>query len=72
MDVVLVRVYNQTTAGGQKAWYSGPVDAALKTMRAEGWRGLYKGFGSTVWRQMPHTMVTFICLEQLRIKHVLE
>lgn len=65
LDVILVRVYNQSTHNGQ-AWYSGSVDAAVKTVKAEGIGGLYKGFGATFFRQVPHTTVTFMSLEFLR------
>lgn len=65
LDVILVRLYNQNTAQG-KVWYKGPLDAAVKTYRSEGLRGLYKGFSATFLRQVPHTIVTFTILEALR------
>ena len=60
---MLIRVYHQSSSD---VWYSGPLDAAAKTLRTEGVSGLYKGFSATFLRQMPHTTVTFLTLEWLR------
>jgi solute carrier family 25, member 34/35 len=63
IDTVSVRVYHQTASD---LWYTGPLDAVRKTIRAEGVIGLYKGFSATFLRQMPHTTVTFLTIEYLR------
>ena len=44
-DVVKTRVMTQDP---QHPIYSGSIDCFLKTLRAEGWRGLYKGWGGTL------------------------
>ena len=42
-DVVSSRMYNEKTVGGKGVYYKGPIDCFLKTIRAEGLSGLYKG-----------------------------
>ena len=63
LDVTLVRIYHQKS---KDRWYSGPLDAAVKTVKTEGALGLYKGFSATFMRAVPHTTVTFLVLESLR------
>ncbi|CBI19247.3 unnamed protein product, partial [Vitis vinifera] len=46
--------------------YSGALDCAMKTVRAEGPMALYKGFIPTISRQGPFTVVLFVTLEQVR------
>lgn len=46
--------------------YTSTLDCMAKTLRAEGWRGLYKGFWAQWMRLGPHTIITFIVYEQLR------
>lgn len=54
-----------------KQSYKSSLDCALKTLRAEGPRGLYKGFTPQWMRIGPHTIVTFMVFERLRsIVHV--
>ncbi|KAL0342981.1 UNVERIFIED_CONTAM: Mitochondrial uncoupling protein 5 [Sesamum angustifolium] len=52
--------------GGMAAPYSGAVDCAMKTIKAEGPMALYKGFIPTISRQGPFTVVLFVTLEQVR------
>lgn len=61
-DVVMTRLYNQSQTSPQ---YANPVDCLLKTVRAEGFAALYKGFGAHYLRIGPHTVLTFMFLEQL-------
>lgn len=42
VDVVKTRIMNQRTADGQGAMYKGTLDCLAKTIRAEGFFGLYK------------------------------
>ncbi|KAK9271041.1 hypothetical protein L1049_026630 [Liquidambar formosana] len=51
---------------GEAAPYSGALDCAMKTVRAEGPMALYKGFIPTISRQGPFTVVLFVTLEQIR------
>ncbi|KAJ7953531.1 Mitochondrial carrier protein [Quillaja saponaria] len=66
VDVVKTRVMNMKVGPGQKPPYSGALDCALKTVRAEGPMALYKGFIPTISRQGPFTVVLFVTLEQVR------
>ncbi|CAL0314110.1 unnamed protein product [Lupinus luteus] len=66
VDVIKTRVMNMRVEPGAEAPYSGAVDCALKTVRAEGPMALYKGFIPTISRQGPFTVVLFVTLEQVR------
>jgi hypothetical protein len=61
-DVIKTRMMNQPR---ERPLYSGPLDCALKTARAEGITGLYKGFTPAYARLAPHRVVHFVTLEQL-------
>jgi solute carrier family 25 protein 34/35 len=56
-DVISTRLYNQPVVGGRGTLYTGWLDCARKTVRAEGVRGLYKGFLAHYLRLGPHTIV---------------
>ncbi|XP_064651776.1 mitochondrial substrate carrier family protein ucpB-like [Lineus longissimus] len=62
VDVIKTRIMNQKS----KATYTNSFDCAIKTLRAEGLFGLYKGFIPNWMRIGPHTIVTFFIFEQLR------
>ncbi|KAF7809351.1 mitochondrial uncoupling protein 5-like [Senna tora] len=64
VDVIKTRVMNMKVEAGAEPPYSGPVDCALKTVRAEGPMALYKGFIPTITRQGPFTILLFVTLEQ--------
>ncbi|XP_024028813.1 mitochondrial uncoupling protein 4 [Morus notabilis] len=66
VDVIKTRVMNMRVEPGVVAPYSGALDCALKTVRAEGPMALYKGFVPTISRQGPFTVVLFVTLEQVR------
>ncbi|KAK7317659.1 hypothetical protein RJT34_02081 [Clitoria ternatea] len=66
IDVIKTRVMNMKVEPGAAAPYSGALDCALKTVRAEGPMALYKGFIPTISRQGPFTVVLFVTLEQVR------
>ncbi|WOL19977.1 hypothetical protein Cni_G28779 [Canna indica] len=66
VDVVKTRVMNMKVEPGRPPRYSGATDCALKTVRAEGFMALYKGFIPTLSRQGPFTIVLFVTLEQVR------
>ncbi|KAJ3159613.1 Mitochondrial oxaloacetate carrier protein [Geranomyces michiganensis] len=67
-DVASTRMYNQNTAadGKQGALYKSGFDCLVKTVKAEGVAALYKGFTAHYLRIGPHTVLTFVFLEQLR------
>ncbi|XP_022949614.1 mitochondrial uncoupling protein 5-like [Cucurbita moschata] len=66
VDVIKTRVMNMKVEAGAAAPYSGALDCAMKTVRAEGPMALYKGFIPTISRQGPFTVVLFVTLEQVR------
>jgi len=66
VDVIKTRVMNMKVEPGSVPPYNGALDCALKTVRAEGPRALYKGFIPTISRQGPFTVVLFVTLEQVR------
>eukprot|EP01095_Lingulamoeba_sp_RSL-Kostka_P015313 TRINITY_DN6998_c0_g1_i1.p1 TRINITY_DN6998_c0_g1~~TRINITY_DN6998_c0_g1_i1.p1 ORF type:complete len:303 (-),score=87.01 TRINITY_DN6998_c0_g1_i1:121-1029(-) len=63
VDNVKTRLMNQKYKG---ELYSGSMDCLIKTIKAEGIRGLNKGFISQWMRIGPHSITTFIVFEQLR------
>lgn len=66
IDVVTTRLWNQPVVGGRGTLYRGAVDCAWKTLVAEGPGGLYKGALAHFLRVGPHTVFTFLILEQVQ------
>lgn len=66
VDVIKTRVMNMKVEPGMAPPYSGALDCAVKTVKAEGPMALYKGFIPTISRQGPFTVVLFVTLEQVR------
>ncbi|KAG2705004.1 hypothetical protein I3760_05G032500 [Carya illinoinensis] len=66
IDVIKTRVMNMKVEPGAEPPYSGALDCATKTVRAEGIMAFYKGFIPTISRQGPFTVVLFVTLEQVR------
>jgi solute carrier family 25 protein 34/35 len=66
MDVVSTRLYSQKVVNGKGVLYSGVLDCLVKTMRAEGIRGFYKGWAAHYFRLGPHTIFTFLFWEQAK------
>eukprot|EP00842_Homolaphlyctis_polyrhiza_P004322 jgi/Hompol1/4891/HPOL_001034-RA len=67
IDVVKSRYMNQHfNSNGVGEKYSSVLDCFAKTVKAEGIAGLYKGWLPQWFRIGPHTVVTFLVLEQLR------
>lgn len=74
VDIAKTRIQNMKTING-KPEYSGAVDVLTKTIRNEGFFSLWKGFVPYYARLGPHTVLTFIFLEQMNKnyrKHVLK
>ncbi|KAI8930109.1 mitochondrial carrier domain-containing protein [Entophlyctis helioformis] len=67
-DVASTRMYNQHVSADGKtgSLYKNGLDCIVKTVRAEGPVALYKGFFAHYLRIGPHTILTFVFLEQLR------
>lgn len=67
MDMVRTRFMNQKKdPGGKPLMYKGTLDCIVKTVKAEGVFGLYKGFIPNWTRSGTHTVVIFFVFEQLR------
>lgn len=62
-DVVSTRIYQSS---GHATKYSGLLDCAAQTLRAEGIFAFWKGATAQFVRLGPHTMLTFMALEWLR------
>ena len=60
-DLVSTRIYNAPPHR-----YTGITDAAVKTVRAEGVRGLYKGAWALYLRLAPHSVITLVTFEFLK------
>ncbi|KAI1712153.1 mitochondrial carrier protein domain-containing protein [Ditylenchus destructor] len=50
--------------------YSGVIDCIKKTIKCEGFTGLYKGMSAAVIKQLPNAIVTYVVYEKVR--HLLE
>eukprot|EP01083_Nonionella_stella_P107822 312792_1 len=54
IDVITTRLFN---ANKMDQRYNGIIDCAVKTVRKEGIRGLYKGWTASYFRAGPHTVI---------------
>ncbi|XP_038047766.1 mitochondrial substrate carrier family protein ucpB-like [Patiria miniata] len=70
VDLIKTRVMNQRIKGIPKneRMYRNGLDCLLKTVKSEGWVGLYKGFMPNWLRIGPHTIISFFLFEYLRKK----
>uniref|UniRef100_A0A0N5A0L2 Mitochondrial 2-oxoglutarate/malate carrier protein n=1 Tax=Parastrongyloides trichosuri TaxID=131310 RepID=A0A0N5A0L2_PARTI len=64
VDIVKTRIQSMRTING-KPEYSGMVDVVKKVIGKEGFFALWKGFTPYYMRLGPHTVITFIILEQM-------
>lgn len=66
-DVVATRLFNQgLDQKGRGLLYNNIFDCFYKTYKAEGMRGLYKGFVPNYWRAAPHTILNLTFWEQFK------
>ncbi|KAJ2782846.1 Mitochondrial oxaloacetate carrier protein [Coemansia javaensis] len=66
-DVVSTRMYNQkAAAGGGGSLYRNPLQCFYRTVAAEGFSSLYKGFLAHYMRLGPHTVLMFVFVEQIK------
>uniref|UniRef100_A0A0N5BRH2 Mitochondrial 2-oxoglutarate/malate carrier protein n=1 Tax=Strongyloides papillosus TaxID=174720 RepID=A0A0N5BRH2_STREA len=73
VDIVKTRIQSMRVVDG-KPEYSGMADVVKKVISKEGFFALWKGFTPYYMRLGPHTVITFIILEQMNSaynKHVL-
>lgn len=74
LDMAKTRIQNMKTAAGAKPEYAGTIDVLLQVTKREGVVALWKGFTPYFCRIGPHTVLTFVFLEQytkLYCKYVL-
>ncbi|KAH9279180.1 Mitochondrial 2-oxoglutarate/malate carrier protein [Echinococcus granulosus] len=64
VDIAKTRIQNMRTINGRPE-YSGIFDVLSRTVKSEGVTALWKGFTPYLFRIGPHTVLTFIILEQL-------
>lgn len=64
VDIAKTRIQNMKTVNGV-AEYKGAIDVLVKVIRGEGFFSLWKGFTPYYARLGPHTVLTFIFLEQM-------
>jgi len=65
VDIAKTRIQNMKTLPDGKPEYRGTVDVLGKVIRQEGLFALWKGFTPYYCRLGPHTVLTFIFLEQM-------
>ncbi len=65
VDIAKTRIQNMKTTADGKPEYKGAVDVIVKVARNEGFFKLWKGFTPYYFRLGPHTVLTFIFLEQM-------
>ncbi|XP_063697006.1 mitochondrial 2-oxoglutarate/malate carrier protein-like [Culicoides brevitarsis] len=65
VDIAKTRIQNMKTAPGAQPEYKGAVDVLIKVVRHEGLFALWKGFTPYYCRLGPHTVITFIFMEQM-------
>ena len=63
-DTTACRLMNQ--GKDRELYYQGFADCFIRTYRAEGVRGLYKGVGAQYMRIAPYTVLTFVIFEELK------
>jgi len=64
VDIAKTRIQNMSVVNGVPE-YTGAVDVLTKVVKKEGVLSLWKGFTPYYMRLGPHTVITFILLEQL-------
>lgn len=68
-DVVTTRMYNQPVDAitGKGKLYRNMFNCFASTLKTEGIRGFYKGFTAHYFRIGPHTVLTFIFMERIKV-----
>lgn len=67
-DVISTRLYNQgVNTKGKGIYYSGVIDCFVKILKAEGFRGFYKGFWPHYIRLGPHSALVLLFFDELKL-----
>lgn len=69
IDMAKTRIQNQQKGPDGKFAYKGSIDVMVKVAKNEGVFALWKGFTPYFCRLGPHTVITFILLEQLNVAY---
>ncbi|KAJ3028861.1 UNVERIFIED_CONTAM: hypothetical protein HDU68_000734 [Siphonaria sp. JEL0065] len=69
IDVIKSRIMAQTTYSKEGIQYTGSWDAAKKITRNEGLGAFFKGWTPAFARLGPHTILTFIFMEQIKVAY---
>lgn len=75
VDIAKTRIQNMKPGVDGRMPYSGSLDVLVKVSKQDGVLALWKGFLPYFFRLGPHTVITFMLLEQLNVAyktHVLE
>jgi solute carrier family 25 oxoglutarate transporter 11 len=70
VDIAKTRLQSMKYVDG-KPEYKGAVDVLTKVIKNEGFLSLWKGFTPYYFRLGPHTVITFVILEQMNIAYKL-
>lgn len=73
LDLAKTRIQQMRLVDG-KPEYSGTIDVLKKVLKNEGFPAMWKGFTPHLCRMAPHTVLSFVFLEQMNqayVKHVL-
>lgn len=62
----LVRVPVEVVKQRAQAFHMNSVQVLRQTLRQSGWRGLYRGYSSTIMREIPFSMIQFPLWEQTK------
>jgi len=71
VDIAKTRIQNQKYIDG-KPEYKGAIDVVVKVAKSEGVTALWKGFAPYYFRLGPHTVLTFIFLEQMNKQYKIQ
>lgn len=66
LDLYLVDVVKTRYLGDLKGRYKSVLDCVLKTYQADGLIGFLRGWTPAYWRLGPHTVLSFIMIEEMR------
>lgn len=67
VDIAKTRLQNMKVTPDGKPQYKGTIDVLVKVVKNEGFFSLWRGFTPYYARLGPHTVLTFIILEQLNV-----